>query len=256
MDPNKPAAPEERSTSSDKIANRLVALGSAAVLTVYAAGYMRTRSAAQRFDAAVRPRVVIPAAAPMAPGPVTAPAPSAEPATPATPRPAVTANPASHPPTSTAAPPRKPRRSSPAAKPPQTAAPALAPTETPPAPAIAPVAEVIITPVVEPPPAPTPPPQPQYTDGAYSGWGRSRRGDIEATVVIEGGRIVSAVISQCWTRWSCSIVQHLQGQVVARRSQEVDYVSGATQSANAFYYAVVEALSKAKCAECVLPPLQ
>src|SRR5438876_1330804 len=32
-----------------KIANSLVALGSAAVLTVYAAGYLRTRSAAARF---------------------------------------------------------------------------------------------------------------------------------------------------------------------------------------------------------------
>jgi uncharacterized protein with FMN-binding domain len=34
--------------------------------------------------------------------------------------------------------------------------------------------------------------------------------------------------------------------VVARQSAEVDYVSGATQSTNAFYYAVVEALSRAK----------
>ena len=31
-----------------------------------------------------------------------------------------------------------------------------------------------------------------------------------------------------------------------RQSPEVDYVSGATQSVNAFYYAVVEALNKAK----------
>ncbi|MEI9971228.1 MAG: FMN-binding protein [Ignavibacteriota bacterium] len=35
-------------------------------------------------------------------------------------------------------------------------------------------------------------------------------------------------------------------EVHERQSAEVDYVSGATQSANAFYYAVVEALSKAK----------
>jgi len=34
--------------------------------------------------------------------------------------------------------------------------------------------------------------------------------------------------------------------VVARQSPEVDYVSGATQSTNAFYYAVVEALARAK----------
>jgi uncharacterized protein with FMN-binding domain len=57
---------------------------------------------------------------------------------------------------------------------------------------------------------------------------------------------VNAYISQCWTRYSCSWVAHLQGQVVARQSAEVDYVTRATQSANAFYYAVVQALSKAK----------
>ena len=34
----------------------------------------------------------------------------------------------------------------------------------------------------------------------------------------------------------------LPPQVVSRQSPEVDYVSGATQSTNAFYYAVVEAL--------------
>jgi len=38
----------------------------------------------------------------------------------------------------------------------------------------------------------------------------------------------------------------LPPQVVTRQSAEVDYVSGATQSSNAFYYAIVEALSKAK----------
>ncbi len=33
---------------------------------------------------------------------------------------------------------------------------------------------------------------------------------------------------------------------MARQSPDVDNVSGATESANAFYYAVVEALKKAK----------
>jgi uncharacterized protein with FMN-binding domain len=35
-------------------------------------------------------------------------------------------------------------------------------------------------------------------------------------------------------------------QVVARQSPNVDYVSGATQSVDAFYWAVIDALSKAK----------
>ena len=67
-----------------------------------------------------------------------------------------------------------------------------------------------------------------------------------AAVVIEAGRIASATIAQCLTRYSCSVISRLPPEVAERQSPEVDYVSGATQSANAFYYAVVDALSKAK----------
>jgi uncharacterized protein with FMN-binding domain len=88
--------------------------------------------------------------------------------------------------------------------------------------------------------------RPIYKDGTYVGWGTSRHGDIQATVVIAGGRIASAVISECWTRYPCSWIVKLPPQVAERQSPEVDYVSGATQSTNAFYYAVVEALAKAK----------
>jgi uncharacterized protein with FMN-binding domain len=80
----------------------------------------------------------------------------------------------------------------------------------------------------------------------YQGWGSSRHGDIQAEVEIKGGRIVSASISQCLTRYSCAWIAALPPQVVTRQSPETDYVSGATQSTNAFYYAVVEALAKAK----------
>jgi uncharacterized protein with FMN-binding domain len=86
----------------------------------------------------------------------------------------------------------------------------------------------------------------KWKDGTFSGWGTSRHGDIEATVIIEKGRITAAAISRCLTRYSCSWVAHLQPQVVERQSPEVDNVSGATESANAFYYAVVEALKAAK----------
>jgi uncharacterized protein with FMN-binding domain len=87
---------------------------------------------------------------------------------------------------------------------------------------------------------------PVLKDGTYTGWGSCRHGDIQAQVVIAAGRIASASISQCWTRYPCSWVAMLPGQVVARQSQNVDYVSGATESTNAFYDAIVEALSKAK----------
>jgi uncharacterized protein with FMN-binding domain len=48
------------------------------------------------------------------------------------------------------------------------------------------------------------------------------------------------------TRYSCSWISPLPPQVLQRQSPEVDYVSGATQSAVAFYDALVDALSKAK----------
>ena len=119
-----------------------------------------------------------------------------------------------------------------------------------PAPAVAaePAAVPATTaPTVEPKPVEPPvPPKPLLKDGTYSGWGTSRHGDIQATVVIENGRIASAYIAQCLTRYSCSWIAGIVPQVVQRQSAEVDYVSGATQSTNAFYYAVLEALSKAK----------
>lgn len=111
------------------------------------------------------------------------------------------------------------------------------------------------TPVQTPTPAVVPPPEPPPSadtsrvvlrDGVYSGWGTSRHGDIQASVEVKDGRIVSATITQCLTRYSCSWIADLPGQVVKRQSPEVDLVSGATQSTDAFYSAVVEALSKAK----------
>ena len=96
------------------------------------------------------------------------------------------------------------------------------------------------------PPTAPEPPKPQYKDGTYFGWGTSRHGDIQAQVIVQDGRILSAMIAQCLTRYSCSVIAKLPPQVAERQSPETDYVSGATQSTNAFYYAVVEALSKAK----------
>ena len=89
-------------------------------------------------------------------------------------------------------------------------------------------------------------PKEAWRDGTYSAWGFSPHGDIEATVRIAGGRIESAVISQCRTRYSCGVIETLPPQVALRQSADVDYVSGATQSADAFYEAVFTALNKAK----------
>lgn len=86
----------------------------------------------------------------------------------------------------------------------------------------------------------------RYKDGVYSGWGSSRHGDIEAYVEIKNGHIKSTFISECLTQYSCSWIAKLPGWVVEAQSAETDYISGATQSSNAFYYAVVAALNKAR----------
>ncbi len=107
-----------------------------------------------------------------------------------------------------------------------------------------------VVPIAEAQPQPAPPTpapqQAQYKDGSYVGWGTSRHGDIEATVEIKSGRIVSAEITDCRTRYSCSRIAALPPQVLAKQGAEVDYVSGATQSSDAYFYAVVDALKKAK----------
>jgi uncharacterized protein with FMN-binding domain len=237
-----------QSGSNKKVANSLVAVSSAAVLAVYAAGFTRTRSAAVRFEAQAAER------RPAVPGPPrTAPA-IAEvrpvaPNAPLVPAPSVPALSTSglsgatgHGPTASAEP--EPKA---AAVPGAAVAPTPVETsaiEEPPVPVVE--HKVEVAPTVPAPPTPPSPPAPAWKDGTYLGWGTSRHGDIQASVVIEGGRIASATIAQCWTRYSCSVIDKLPPQVAQRQSPEVDFVSGATQSANAFYYGVVDALSKAK----------
>ncbi len=279
--------------------NNLVALGSAAVLIVYTAGFAKTKPAADRMaaesaerrprsasragagartaagesgDATVpamsavavvdAPSSVAPAA--NAPGTVVtsaggapAPAPStvavpvssaattvAKPAAATPAAPVATVETA--PPTVVSAP------VSVAVTSPVVAAPVAAPSA--PAPVqTAPVPVSTPAPVAPPAAAPAAPPatakpavKTTYKDGVYLGRGTSRHGDIEAMVEIQNGRIANAVISQCLTRYSCSWIAVLVPQVVARQSAEVDYVSGATVSSDAFYYAVTQALAQAK----------
>ena len=242
-------------SGSNKTANSLVSASCAAVLAVYVTGYVRTQSAANRFAAQIAERRVairdplrtvspIAELRPAAPDAiVAAPAPAA----------AISSNP-----TRDAAGQRSKIASAepiPATANPPGGAVEASPTEIPgPQP---PVAVVTLpeanqtaappAPIAEPKPEVAPaPPAPMWKDGTYTGWGYSRHGDIEAAVVIEGGRIASAAISQCRTRYSCSVIDRLPPQVAQRQSPDVDYVSGATQSADAFYGAVVAALSKAK----------
>jgi uncharacterized protein with FMN-binding domain len=120
----------------------------------------------------------------------------------------------------------------------------------------APVVPPVAVPAPEPPvptaaapkpePAPAKPGAPPWKDGSYLGWGSSRHGDIQAAVVIADGHIVSATIAQCKTMYSCYVIEKLPPEVAQRQNPDVDSVSGATESGDAFYWAVVDALTKAK----------
>lgn len=229
-----------------RIGNRIVGASFAAVLAVYTAGYSRTQSAANHLAAQVAERraavpapervtIHVPQLASPAPIPsrlLPAPAPLPEPT-----RKVAAASSVETPPAQSAtkidAPPAfvEPVRSD-IFEPGVSAAQVIAP-------AIAAAPAVTV-------PPPQQPAKPTWKDGTYTGWGYSRHGNIEAAVVIEGGRILSANISQCRTRYSCDVIDKLIPQVAQRQSPDVDYVSGATQSADAFYGAVVEALSKAQ----------
>jgi uncharacterized protein with FMN-binding domain len=236
----------ERRSSGRKISNELVMLSSAAILLVYAAGYDRTSAAAHRFDAqaaAQRRHASAPAARISVPGmdgrsrmPVLTPPPPPPPAVVA----ALSANAAS-------------RKSKPAAAAVASPAPTVAPLESiaaPPPQAVP--AEIALAKIVIPvvaaaqaPQAPEPP-RSRYADGTYFAWGTCRHGSLEVKVVIESGQITSADINQCRTRYSCSVIRTAPPQVVSRQTPDaIDNVTGATQSVDAYYDAVADALNQA-----------
>ena len=246
-------------SSDKKSANGLVALGSAAVLAVYSAGFYRTKAAAARLEALEsRVRPSISTSAPIAgeslPAPTqsaTAPETAAEAKT-AVPEPAVRPEPKT--PAAVPTPlPSTPAATEAAEKPPvdvPSPSPAQPAADTPSAepPHEAKVEAVAALPAPTPaPPAPQAPAVPTWKDGTWSGWGSARHGSIQASVVVAGGRITAAKIEQCQMRYSCSLLDRLVPQVADRGNPEkIDWVSGATESSNVFYWAVTDALSKAK----------
>ncbi len=268
----------KQGSSNKKVANSLVAASASAVLAVYAAGYARTRSAADQLEAQSEERRP---GSPEGRGPA-----SATPASPTNVAPSSVASdqadtairtqtgadqpllaestqaspvaggnsaPATASITQISAQ-QNPATDQPEKKPENSAVPSAPPVQMavnvpPPAPQVVPAPpapQSAVATSAAPEPAPAAPPAPKWKDGTYTGWGTSRHGDIQASVVIENGRIVSANISQCLTRYSCNVIGRLPPEVPQRQSAEVDYVSGATQSTNAYYYAVTEALGKAK----------
>ena len=226
-----------------KISNDLVVASCAIVLAVYAAGYSRTRDAARRFEShAKERRQALPTAALTGSSPVTSEPAARVPGPDGIEAPAPGARLASNP--AVPAPVRSPASQASAAKVKRTPA------------ASSPGALKEITPV--PLPADDAVAKPiaiardsgsvataTWRDGTYTGLGESPHGDIEARVVIKQGRIVEAAIATCATLYPCDVIEPLINQPVARQSPDVDYMSHATESSDAWYEAVVAALTAA-----------
>ncbi len=188
----------------------LVALSASAVAAIYMAGYLRTQSADAGIGAS---------AAALSPG--------------VTSRAAIATNPPAGA-TPTAIPPTVQRQVPVAAR----ALPTVQPT-TPPIPRAA--------------PQPTAPPAliaPQAApgtlkDGTFTGQGSSRRGDVWVSVQVQSGRIADVTITRSTLQYPLRDIAGLPSQVVQRQSAQVDIVSRATYSSQAFRQAVSQALSKA-----------
>jgi len=84
-----------------------------------------------------------------------------------------------------------------------------------------------------------------YTDGSYAGMGTSRFGNVEVSITVQGGRIANVALTRVTTKYPASRIAALPGQVVSRQTAQVDNVTGATASAQAFRMAVQQALAKA-----------
>ncbi|MBV9169675.1 MAG: FMN-binding protein [Chloroflexi bacterium] len=84
-----------------------------------------------------------------------------------------------------------------------------------------------------------------YKDGTYTGSGTSRRGGVNVSVTVQNGQTSNVQITSVSTEYPVSRIASLPAQVIAKQSAQVNTISGATYSTQAFVQAVQQALSKA-----------
>ncbi|MCA1645014.1 MAG: FMN-binding protein [Chloroflexi bacterium] len=194
---------------TDRMHRGLVAISASAVAAIYMAGYLRTQSA----DASIGASAVPPATTASA---------------------AVASNPTESA-TATAIPQSPPvvQRQFPVA--PRTV-PNAQPT-APPARALPPQSQTST--------APQAAAQGAFKEGTYTGQGTSRRGDVWVSVQVQSGRIANVSITRSTLQYPLRDIAGLPAQVVQRQTAQVDTVSRATYSSQAFKQAVSQALSKA-----------
>jgi uncharacterized protein with FMN-binding domain len=85
-----------------------------------------------------------------------------------------------------------------------------------------------------------------YADGTYSATGTSRFGNVTASVTIASGKISNVQITKVTTSFPMSRIASLPAQVISAQSANVNVVTGATYSSQAFKQAVQTALTQAQ----------
>lgn len=86
----------------------------------------------------------------------------------------------------------------------------------------------------------------KYKNGTFTGQGMNRRGSIQVQVTINNDKITDVQISDWGMHYSESDVTGLPSEVLKNQNAQVDYVSGATYSSQAFMDAVQDALNQAQ----------
>jgi uncharacterized protein with FMN-binding domain len=206
-----------------KMPGRLVALSASAVATIYVAGLLSTQPAAESVAASAGADPAL-AATPSSSLTNAAADPTGTPVVvvgaSATPAPTVS---------STAAP-----TASSTATPTTAAAATPVATSTPAATATATAATAASTST--------------SADGTYSATGSSRFGNVGVSVTISGGKITNVQITRVTTSFPVSRIASLPGQVIQNQTANVNVVTGATYSSQAFKQAVQQALAQAPAA--------
>jgi uncharacterized protein with FMN-binding domain len=85
-----------------------------------------------------------------------------------------------------------------------------------------------------------------YKDGTFTGQGTSRRGGLTVAVSVQSGAITNVQITSVNTEYPVSRIASLPGAVVKQQTANVNVVSGATYSSQAFKQAVQQALTLAQ----------
>ena len=86
----------------------------------------------------------------------------------------------------------------------------------------------------------------RYKDGTFTGSGMNRRGSIEVQVTIKKDIITDVAISHFAMHYSDRDVVGMPDEVLQKQSPQVENVSGATYSTEAFQNAVQDALDQAQ----------